>query len=71
MAKPKRDDWWFSSDGKRGLCWDNVVAYDYRPASPNGQSTLYAYTGGGIVCLHGSEADSVYQVLAARKPKSS
>ena len=60
--------WWYSTDGRRGFCWSELVAWDYRKASGTSSvATLYAYLHSGIYHLEGAEAEFVYQEIIKRR----
>ena len=70
MSAPKKSDWWYSLDGKRGFCFGAVKGFDYKTLAQNTvQSCIYLYLDGGIMHLNGGEADTVY-VLVSGKTKT-
>ncbi len=67
MSTPKKTDWWYSVDGKRGFCFGAVKGFDYRPAA-GGQmgGTLYLYLDGGMAHYTGAEADTVFALVKGK-----
>jgi hypothetical protein len=65
-------DWWYSTDGRRGFCWADVCAYDYKQGGTGtvAASFLYLYVQSGIFHLVGNEADAVYKELVNQRIKT-
>ena len=64
----RKPRWWYSRDERRGFCWAEMTAYDFRAGGVGSHltSTLYLYVKGGIVHLNGAEADEVYAEIKKR-----
>lgn len=72
MSTPKKTDWWYSADGKRGFCHGAVKGFDYKAVQQGSGalgSVLYLYIDGGIMHLIGSEADAVYALVKGKEKK--
>lgn len=65
----KRDDWWYSGDGRMGFCWKAVTGYHWIGGQNGFPDTLYLYSGGGILRIHGGDSAKVYDELRARAVK--
>jgi len=67
--QPLVQDWWYSADGRRGFCWDEVCAYDFRKSGTGSfvLSALYLYVKSGIFHLEGVEAEVVHTELVKRR----
>ena len=69
MSAPKKTDWWYSTDGKRGFCHGAVKGFDYKALSQSGGgmgNVLYLYLDGALLHLTGSEADTVYALVKGK-----
>ncbi len=69
MSIPKKTNWWYSSDGRRGFCFGAVKRYDYKPLAQNGggmSNVLYLYLDAALMHLAGAEADEVFRLVSQR-----
>lgn len=66
MTAPKKTDWWYSADGKRGFCFGAVKGFDHRTDGNLG-NRLHLYLEGAILFLVGAEADVVFALIKGKE----
>ncbi len=69
MSAPKKTDWWYSTDGKRGFCYGAVKAFTYRENQQGVGflgSSLSLYLDGAMMHLTGGEADTVFALVKGK-----
>ena len=69
MSTPKKTDWWYSADGKRGFCYGAVKGYTYRENQQGVGflgSSLALYLEGAMMHLSGVEADTVFALVRGK-----